>query len=53
MVLDGVAQGDPDRAGVGYAINIAGCVFGPLVSGFVPPITGGTLHSAAVRFPGS
>jgi len=35
MVLDGVAQGDPDRAGVGYAINIAGCVFGPLVSGFV------------------
>ena len=35
MVLDGVAQGDPDRAGVGYAINIAGCVFGPLLSGFV------------------
>jgi len=48
MVLDGVAQGDPDRAGVGYAINIAGCVFGPLVSGFVPPITGGTLHSAGL-----
>jgi spermidine synthase len=35
MVLDGVAQGDPDRAGRGYAINIAGCVLGPLLSGFV------------------
>jgi len=35
MVLDGVAHGDPDRAGRGYAINIAGCVLGPLVSSFV------------------
>jgi spermidine synthase len=35
MVLDRVAQGDPDRAGRGYAINIAGCVLGPLVSGFL------------------
>jgi predicted membrane-bound spermidine synthase len=35
MVLDGVAHGDPDRAGRGYAINIAGCVLGPLVSGFL------------------
>ena len=35
MVLDGVARGDPDRAGRGYAINIAGCVLGPLVSGFL------------------
>jgi spermidine synthase len=33
MVLDSVAHGDPDRAGRGYAINIAGCVLGPLVSG--------------------
>lgn len=35
MVLDSCAHGDPDRAGRGYAINIAGCVLGPLVSGFV------------------
>jgi len=35
MVLDRMAQGDPDRAGRGYAINIAGCVAGPLVSGFL------------------
>jgi spermidine synthase len=35
MILDRVSQGDPDRAGRGYAINIAGCVLGPLVSGFL------------------
>ena len=35
MVLDRFSQGDPDRAGRGYAINIAGCVLGPLVSGFL------------------
>lgn len=35
MVLDRVSQGDPDRAGRGYAVNIAGCVLGPSVSGFL------------------
>ena len=35
MMVDNVAHGDPDRAGRGYAINIAGCVLGPLVSGFL------------------
>ena len=35
MVLDHYAQGDPDRAGFGYAINVAGCVLGPLVAGFL------------------
>ena len=35
MVLDRISGGDPDRAGTGYAINITGCVFGPLVSGFL------------------
>ena len=35
MVLDRVSRGDPDRAGRGYAINITGCVLGPLVSGFL------------------
>ena len=34
-VLDRVSGGDPDRAGRGYAVNIAGCVLGPLVSGFL------------------
>jgi len=35
MVLDRFSQGNPDRAGQGYAVNIAGCVLGPLVSGFL------------------
>jgi spermidine synthase len=35
MVLDSVARGDPDRAGRGYAVNIVGCVLGPLVAGFL------------------
>ena len=34
MILDSVAEGDPHRAGKGYAVNIAGCVLGPLASGF-------------------
>ena len=35
MVLDRFSRGNPDRAGQGYAINIAGCVLGPLLSGFL------------------
>lgn len=34
MILDRISLGDPDRAGKGYAINIVGCVLGPLASGF-------------------
>jgi spermidine synthase len=35
MVLDALAHGDPDLAGRGYAVNIAGCMLGPLVAGFL------------------
>jgi spermidine synthase len=35
MILDRFSGGDPDRAGTAYAINIAGCVLGPLVAGFL------------------
>lgn len=35
MILDRLSLGDPDAAGKGYAINISGCVLGPLVSGFL------------------
>ncbi len=34
-LLDRVSLGDPTRAGRGYAINIVGCVLGPLISGFL------------------
>lgn len=35
MLVDRFSQGDPDRAGRAYAINIMGCIFGPLLAGFV------------------
>lgn len=34
-LVDHFSQGDPNRAGVGYAVNVAGCILGPLVAGFV------------------
>ncbi len=34
MILDRYSSGDPERAGTGYAINILGCVLGPLLAGF-------------------
>jgi predicted membrane-bound spermidine synthase len=35
MLMDRVSEGDPAKAGRAYAINIAGCVLGPLLSGFI------------------
>jgi spermidine synthase len=35
MLVDRWSGGDPDRAGRAYAVNIVGCILGPLVSGFV------------------
>jgi spermidine synthase len=35
MLVDRFSQGDPNRAGIGYAVNVAGCILGPLVAGFV------------------
>ncbi|MGH7328186.1 MAG: hypothetical protein ACREJX_07530, partial [Polyangiaceae bacterium] len=35
MLVDRFSDGDPDRAGRGYAINVLGCIIGPLVSGFL------------------
>jgi spermidine synthase len=34
MLVDRFAAGDPDRAGVAYAFNVAGCIVGPLIAGF-------------------
>ncbi len=34
-LVDRFSDGDPDRAGFGYAVNVAGCILGPLVAGFV------------------
>jgi spermidine synthase len=34
LLVDSWSSGDPDRAGTAYAINVAGCIVGPLVAGF-------------------
>ncbi len=35
MLVDRWSKGDPDRAGRAYAINVLGCILGPLLSGFL------------------
>ena len=35
MLVDRWSAGDPDRAGSAYAINVVGCILGPLFSGFI------------------
>jgi spermidine synthase len=35
MLVDRWSGGDPDRAGKAYAVNVVGCIVGPLVAGFV------------------
>lgn len=35
MLVDRWSEGNPDRAGTAYATNVAGCILGPLLSGFV------------------
>jgi spermidine synthase len=34
-LVDRFSEGDPDRAGIGYAVNVAGCILGPLLAAFV------------------
>ena len=34
-LVDRFSAGDPNRAGVGYAMNVIGCILGPLVAGFL------------------
>jgi spermidine synthase len=35
MLVDRWSGGDPDHAGRAYAVNVVGCILGPLVAGFV------------------
>jgi spermidine synthase len=35
MLVDRWSGGDPDRAGRAYAINVLGCILGPLLAGFL------------------
>ena len=41
MLVDRISGGDPDKAGKAYAINVIGCIVGPLLAGFILlPIAG-------------
>jgi len=35
LLVDRWSAGDPDKAGRAYAINVLGCILGPLLSGFI------------------
>jgi len=35
MLVDQYSEGNPDCAGKAYAVNVAGCILGPLLSAFV------------------
>lgn len=41
MLVDRLSAGDPDRAGRAYAVNVVGCILGPLAASFgLLPILG-------------
>jgi spermidine synthase len=49
MLVDRWSQGDPGRAGRAYAVNVVGCILGPLLAGFlVLPLVGE--HTAMLIF---
>ena len=55
LLVDRWARGDPDRAGRAYAVNVIGCILGPLLAGFcLLPAFGerGTLLVLAVPLVG-
>jgi hypothetical protein len=33
MLVDRWSPGEPDLAGTAYAVNVLGCILGPLISG--------------------
>jgi len=35
LIVDRISEGDGERAGRAYAVNVLGCVLGPLLAGFV------------------
>jgi predicted membrane-bound spermidine synthase len=52
LLVDSWSSGDPDRAGTAYAVNIAGSIVGPLVSGFgLLPLMGERWAIAALSIP--
>lgn len=51
-LVDRWSGGDPDRAGRAYAVNVIGCIIGPLLSGFILlPILGENLSMLLLVIP--
>jgi spermidine synthase len=52
MLVDRWSGGDPDCAGRAYAVNVVGCIVGPLVSGFILlPLVGEHLSMLLLVLP--
>ena len=52
MLVDNYSSGNPGRAGTAYAVNVWGCILGPLVSGFILlPVFGERLSLIALSIP--
>jgi spermidine synthase len=52
MLVDRWSDGDPDRAGRAYAVNVLGCIVGPLLAGFVLlPLLGERMSMLALALP--
>jgi predicted membrane-bound spermidine synthase len=51
-LVDRWSSGEPDRAGIAYAFNILGCIFGPLVASFwLEPWLGDRWSTLALSLP--
>jgi spermidine synthase len=52
LLVDCWSEGDPDRAGAAYAVNVLGCILGPLIAGFwLLPWLGARLAVGALSLP--
>lgn len=52
LLVDSSSQGDPAAAGTAYAVNIAGCLLGPLITSFVLlPALGERWTAACLALP--
>ena len=52
MLVDRWSAGDPDRAGRAYAVNVVGCIVGPLLAGFLLlPLVGEQLAMLLLVLP--
>ncbi|HEV8200563.1 MAG TPA: hypothetical protein VGS03_11120 [Candidatus Polarisedimenticolia bacterium] len=52
LLIDRFARGDPDKAGRAYAVNVLGCIIGPILAGFgLLPLAGERATLALLGLP--